>query len=234
MIKPSSAAITDDVRAGVERINRAGGAYHKYHLADGLVIEGDYDLVRCLRHYNLPRRLDGLSVLDVGTSSGFLAVECARRGAQVTAIDLWEVSVEMQVACVAYGVAVRYVQKSVYDLAAEFGQFDLVLCGSMLLHVSSPVEALRGLRSVCRGRAIVSTTCVPESATSERPVCDFVGVRANDGDYWHYWSIGAEALKRMMLASGFSAIERVDHFVLETEPGRVRHSSPHVIVSATV
>ena len=226
--------ITEDIRSRVARINRAGGAYHRFDLGADLAIEGDYDMAKYVHHYGLPPRLDGMSVLDVGTSSGALAMACARRGAQVTAIDLWETSEVLRVACAAFGVTVRYVQKNVFDLDPSFGQFDLVLCGSMLLHVASPLDALRRMRSVCRGRATVSTNCPADSQTSDRPVCDFLGVHASDGDYWHYWTISATALRNMLLAAGFATVGEPSHFVLQTEPGRVNYLSPHVVVSASV
>jgi SAM-dependent methyltransferase len=225
---------TSDLRAQVASLNLAGGAYHRYAFDDGVVIEGDYDLSKYLRHYDLPNDLAGKSVLDVGTSSGFLAVECARRGGEVTAIDIWETPRALQLACSALGVQVRYVQKNVFDLDAAFGQFDLVICGSMLLHVASPVEALRKIRQACKGRTIVSTTCTIDSETNGRPICEFLGVHAKDGDYWHYWSMSGAALAGMLLAAGFSEIERTAHFSLETEPGRVQYVSPHVVVTARV
>lgn len=218
----------------VAELNRAGGAYHKYTLGDGIVIEGDYDMTKYLRYYNLPPRLDGTSVLDVGTASGFLAVECAQRGAQVTAIDLWGTPAPLQIACDLLGVRVRYLQKDVLDFDASLGQFDLVICGSMLLHVASPLEVLRRIRTLCRGRATISTTCPTDSENNVRPVCDFLGVHANDGDYWHYWTISAAALRKMLLAAGFSTIAHEAHFSLQTEPGRVHYVSPHVVVSADI
>jgi 2-polyprenyl-3-methyl-5-hydroxy-6-metoxy-1,4-benzoquinol methylase len=225
---------SDNLRAEVALVNRAGGAYHKYTLGDGMVIEGDYDLTKYLSYYDLPANLAGTTVLDVGTSSGFLAIECARRGAIVTALDVWNVSRSLQLACRAFGVEVRYFKTSILDIDDAFGQFDLVICGSMLLHVASPVDVLRKIRRACRSRAIVSTNCTAESETSERPICEFLGVHVEDGDYWHYWSMSAAALEKMMLAAGFSVIEQRQHFTLQSEPGRTRYVSPHVVVTARV
>lgn len=224
----------DDLRAAVTLLNRAGGAYHRYQLGDGMVIEGDYDLGKYISHYDLPADLAGATVLDVGTSSGFIAVECARRGARVTALDLWNMPRALQLASSAFGVQVRYVKSNILDIDDAFGQFDLVVCGSMLLHVASPVDVLRKIRRACGMRAIVSTACTDDSETSERPICEFLGVHVEIGDYWHYWSISAPALEKMMLAAGFSAIERTAHFTLQTEPGRARHISPHVVVTARI
>ena len=222
----------ESLRAEVALLNRAGGAYHKYTLGNDVVIEGDYDLTKILSHYGLPLNLAGATVLDVGTASGFLAIQCARRGARVTAIDLWDSPKALQLACSAFGVEVRYVKKNVLDIDDAFGRFDLVLCGSMLLHVASPVDVLRKIRLACGMRAIVSTACTADSATSERPICEFLGVHVENGDYWHYWSMSAPALEKMLLAAGFSAIERTTHFTLQSEPGRAHYVSPHVVVTA--
>src|SRR5438270_201044 len=41
---------------------------------------------------------------------------------------------------------------NVYDLSpAELGTFDVVVCGSLLLHLRDPVRALEAIRSVCEG-----------------------------------------------------------------------------------
>jgi 2-polyprenyl-3-methyl-5-hydroxy-6-metoxy-1,4-benzoquinol methylase len=235
MSRDSQAGNADDAtRVRVTRLNRAGGTYHKFELGNGLVIDGDYDMTKYLRHFRLPPRLDGMSVLDVGTAAGYLALECARRGANVTAIDLWESSEALSVACEAFGVTVRYLRKSVFELDDSFGTFDIVLCGSMLLHLASPLDAIRRIRAVCRGTAIVSTTCPSDSADNDRPLCEFLGIHATDGDYWHYWTISAAALRRMLLAAGFSRIEHEAHFILQSEPGRTQYVSPHVVISAVV
>lgn len=74
----------------VEQINRSGGTYHLLPLSDGLMIDGDYDMAKYVRYYCLPQDLKGKTVLDIGTSTGYFALETARRGAKVTAIDIWE------------------------------------------------------------------------------------------------------------------------------------------------
>lgn len=229
-VQPDRAAILEFV----QDVERRGGTYHRIDLGDGVATRGEYDMARYLSHYNLPPRLDGLTVLDVGTSSGYFALECARRGGIVTAIDLWPVGRTLASASRILGLDIRYVQKSIYDLEPALGEFDLVVCGSLLLHVADPLGAIRRLRAVCRGRTVVATMCGADSASNPQALCEFLGHRATDGDYWTYWSINAAALRRMLLAAGFAAIEHEDHFVLRSEPGGKGFVVPHVVMTASV
>ena len=127
----------DEIEAFVRDRNAAGGSYHRTVVADDLVIEGHYDMSRYLHHYGLPEDLSGLKALDVGTADGFFAFEMERRGAEVSAIDVWEGDYYDRL-CECLGSAVCYVTKSVYDLEPGFGSFDLVFCRSLLLHLSDP------------------------------------------------------------------------------------------------
>ncbi|EIE97092.1 class I SAM-dependent methyltransferase [Saccharomonospora glauca] len=224
----------DEARQLVERVNGQGGTYHRLDFGDGLVIEGDYDMSKYLAYYHLPERLDGKTVLDVGTASGFFAIEAERRGAKVTAIDIWDETALPAELARTFKLGLNYVQKDLYDLDASFGQFDLVICGSLLLHLPDPVGALRALRSVTKERLIVSSAATADSATTDQPVCHFTGARASESDYWSYWAFSACALERMLLAADFSRIADVEHFDLKSEPGRMEFSTPHVSMSAYV
>ena len=63
--------------------------YHRIDLGDGIETPGHFRMADYLRHYHLPDRLDGMRVLDVGTSTGYFAYEFARRGAaEVVAVEL--------------------------------------------------------------------------------------------------------------------------------------------------
>ncbi|MFQ5857335.1 MAG: class I SAM-dependent methyltransferase [Anaerolineae bacterium] len=190
-------------------------------------------MTKYLHHYGVPTSLKGKTVLDIGTASGYFALECARRGGQVTAVDIYEDSILTHLAS-TLNVDIRYVTKSIYELDENFGRFDLVICGSLLLHLPDQLGAIRRIHSVCRDRAIIATACTPDSQTNPRPICEFLGLKASDGDYWTYWSVGAVALRNMLLASGFSRVGNEHHFTLRSEPGRTEFATPHVAMTGIV
>jgi SAM-dependent methyltransferase len=220
----------------VRQNNQAGGTYHQLDLGEGLVMEGDYDMTQYLQYYAIPEDLTGKRVLDVGTASGFFALECARRGGDVTAIDIWPADTALFPAILdATGVDVKYVQKNIYDLTPEFGQFDLVICGSLLLHLPDQFGAVQRLKSVCRGRLILSNACTEDSKTNPEPLCKFWGAPGTDAaaDYWHYWSVSGAALKQMLLAAGFAQVSNPVHFTLSAVPERKHFATPHVLLNAS-
>jgi hypothetical protein len=80
------------------------------------------------------------------------------------------------------------------------------------------------------------STSAPEQE-SEQPICEFAGELQEGGAYWAYWNIGSEALRRMLLAAGFDAVENQDHFTLRPVPGHahtwsVFHAVAHGVVSS--
>jgi 2-polyprenyl-3-methyl-5-hydroxy-6-metoxy-1,4-benzoquinol methylase len=226
---------TEKIRQLVQEINKAGGSYHKFDFGNNLVIHGEYDMTKYLPHYEIPLDLSGKTVLDIGTSTGFFAFECARRKAQVTAIDLWD-GIIFNTIREAFGLDIRYVQKSVYELDPTFGQFDLVICGSLLLHLRDIFGAIERIRSVCRGEAIIATAAIDDHKFDAKACCEFIGSKTVDeaGEYWVYWRLNAMALKKMLLAAGFSEASQVSKFILESEPGKEGFATPHIVAKATV
>lgn len=62
--------------------------YHTIDLGNGLVTPGLYDYRTTIGDFCFPERMDGMTVLDVGSATGFFAFEFERRGARVISTEL--------------------------------------------------------------------------------------------------------------------------------------------------
>jgi 2-polyprenyl-3-methyl-5-hydroxy-6-metoxy-1,4-benzoquinol methylase len=212
----------------VQELNDAGGTYHRIDFGDGVVLTGQVCVAKHIDAYGIPERLDGLRVIDVGTATGYLAIECARRGADVTAIDVFDGLPAAELARLD-GHAITFRRADLYDLPADLGTFDLVVCGSLLMHLPDPVGAIRALRSLCSGTLALSTAA---TADEGRAMWELIG--ANAGDHWAYWAASAPGLVKLCEVGGFSRVDHVARFDLEWEPPWDSPPVPHVVVRARV
>lgn len=62
--------------------------YHTIDLGDGLITPGLYDYRATLSAFRFPQNMQGMTVLDVGSATGFFAFEFERRGARVVSVEL--------------------------------------------------------------------------------------------------------------------------------------------------
>jgi SAM-dependent methyltransferase len=62
--------------------------YHSFYFDNGFVQHGDYDIGRDIAGYEFPSDMKGLSVLDVGTGSGWFATYFEQTGAEVVTVDV--------------------------------------------------------------------------------------------------------------------------------------------------
>jgi tRNA (mo5U34)-methyltransferase len=172
----------------------------------------------------------GKRCLDVGTYDGFFAFELERRGAlEVVATDIsdhsqWDWPAAMRergaeylasvagekglgfrVAHDALGSSVVRRELSVYDLSPEaVGEFDVVVCGSLMLHLKNPVAALEAIRSVCRG-LLLSAEQIDPVLTLLSPRRPAMWFRAGHETQWQIPN--AAALRALVESAGFS-VER--------------------------
>jgi tRNA (mo5U34)-methyltransferase len=167
--------------------------------------------------------------LDVGTYDGFFAFELERRGAaEVVATDIadheqWDWPPRIRAGGVEYlrqvagpakgrgfeiarellGSSARLEQVSVYDLSPDrVGEFDVVVCGSLLLHLRDPLGALLAIASVCRGW-LLCTNEVDVRLRRGRPLARLDGL----SDLCQWWLPNAAGHRRMVEAGGFD-VER--------------------------
>lgn len=80
------------------------------------------------------------TVIDIGCGGGILTESMAKKGANVTGIDLSEKALKVaDLHSLESGVQVRYELIAAEDMAArEAGKFDIVTCMEMLEHVPDP------------------------------------------------------------------------------------------------
>jgi len=221
--------------------------YHTVELGEGIVTPGIFDHRSYLPFFGIPQDLKGMAVLDVGAASGFFSFEMERRGGIVTATDLPAMADHDFGPVYRETVPIdkddRYIRQpflfaqkilgskivrreiSVYDMTAEtLGTFDLVFCGSVLLHLTDPVRALWRIREVTGGAAIIATVIDP--TPSPEPAAAFHGNRR--GDVW--WIPNRPGLEAMVQAAGFAGWEWFSEFRLDYRDGRIGH--PHGVVRA--
>lgn len=93
-----------------------------------------------LEWINARAPLAGKTVLDIGCGGGILAESMARKGADVTGIDLSEKALKVaDLHSLESGVQVRYELISAEDMALrEPARYDIVTCMEMLEHVPDP------------------------------------------------------------------------------------------------
>jgi tRNA (mo5U34)-methyltransferase len=183
-------------------------------------------------------------VLDVGTFEGFWAFELERRGARVTAIDVntieeldWPVRLRhgaggrrgegFELAREALGSSVERVGISIYDATAELlgGPFDLVFCGSVLIHLRDPVLALERMAALCNGRLILA-----EEYSRKLRLLPLDAVEFRGESPWSVWWIpNARAWQAMVRCAGFDDVAVHGRFKMRfrDKPGAVAHLVIH-------
>lgn len=227
-----------------ERVRRHGW-YHTLELGPQLVTSGWFDLRPYVPLYGLPERMDGMRALEVGTWDGFWAFEMERRGAEVVALDLddereldWPPRRRpaghpesrrgegFEMAREILGSRVERVVLSIYDAdPGRLGTFDVVLCGSVLIHLRDQLLALERIAEMCRGLFISAEEYDRLAGLVPFPVSRY---RADDGPAVVFWAPSVRTWKRMMWTAGFDEVEERGRFRMRsTEGWSVRHVVLH-------
>jgi SAM-dependent methyltransferase len=218
--------------------------YHTLELAPGQVTEGMFDLRPYVDRYGLPDRMDGMRALDVGTWDGFWAFEMERRGAEVVALDVDDDDgldfpprarperdvpdrgAGFALAHQLFGSNVQRVATSIYDATPQqLGTFDLVFCGSVLIHLRDQLLALERIAGLCRGTFISAEEYDRAAGLVPFPVARY---RADRRLSVVFWQPSARLWGQMIRSAGFDRVERRGTFVLRSPKGwGVRHVVHH-------
>jgi tRNA (mo5U34)-methyltransferase len=201
--------------------------YHTIDVAPGVTTKGWFDLRPVLDAIPLPN-VRGKRCLDIGTFDGFFAFEMERRGAaEVVAIDVedhlqWDWPPDYRSADLARdpgfsgppkGAGFRLLRDlmdskadwrplSIYELDPdEIGTFDVVVCGSLLLHLRDPIRALEAVRRVTDGLFVSSEQIElwPTILGRGRPLFTLNG----SGGDCQWFNFNAAGHRRLLYAAGF-------------------------------
>jgi 2-polyprenyl-6-hydroxyphenyl methylase / 3-demethylubiquinone-9 3-methyltransferase len=114
-----------------------------------------------LEWINARAPLAGKKVIDIGCGGGILSESMARKGADVTGIDLSKKALKVaDLHSLESGVQVRYQLIAAEDMAAqEAGQYDVVTCMEMLEHVPDPAAIVKAAAALVKpgGHVFFST-----------------------------------------------------------------------------
>jgi tRNA (mo5U34)-methyltransferase len=214
--------------------------YHTIDVAPGLATKGWFDLRHEVDALPWPD-VRGKRCLDVGTYDGFYAFELERRGAaEVVAVDvddhrLWDWPPDARGEALAehpwtagppQGVGFRLLTEltgsqadwrplSIYELdPATVGTFDVVVVGSLLLHLRDPLRALEALRSVMapdgRFMSVEQIELWLTVAAPHRPIYTLQG----SGPDCQWFNSNAAGHHQMLFAAGFEVAEKSKPFVV--------------------
>jgi tRNA (mo5U34)-methyltransferase len=249
--RPLVALAEDPEKADLIERARQRGWYHTLELAPGVVTHGMFDMRPYVPLYGLPERMDGMRALDVGTWDGFWAFEMERRGAGVVALDLdderdldWQPRRRptefpapgrgdgFRLAKRIYNSRVERVNCSIYDAEPrELGSFDVVICGSVLIHLRDAVLALERIAALCRGTFISAEEYDRASDLIPFPVARY---RANRISDVVFWQPSRRTWRSMLWTAGFDHVVEHKRFDMRSTAGwKIRHVIHHASASQT-
>ncbi len=236
-MKQAEAADSADAQ---RRIDAHPFWYHTIDVIPGVTTPGWFDLRRVVDVMPWPD-VRGKRCLDIGTFDGFFAFEMERRGAaEVLAIDVedhtqWDwppdareaADGERQVAFTGppKGAGFRLIADlinsnvewrplSMYDVNADdIGSFDLVVCGTLLLHLRDPVRALEAVRRVCRGHLLSSEQIELWLSLIARgqPLFRLSGT----GQTCRWWLPNGAGHRQLLFSAGFEVEETSRPYMVE-------------------
>ena len=205
----------------IKKIYDAGHGYHTLRFPNGLVIDGRWDMAKYLHHYKIPEDLSGKTVLDIGPANGYFSFEFAKRGADVTAIDMYDDCWSEDLNKLM-NTDVKFVKKNITTIDESFGKFDIVFCSNMLQHHTDLPGNMKRIRKLTKGMAIICMGVMIDSPNRDIPLARYVGEPGGGGksDYLgFYWKPNMKCFETIAIDAGFKKVEPVSTFEIKHKNG---------------
>lgn len=220
--------------------------FHNLHLPDGTETAPDHPLGDFPAFKwreiapHVPEDLGGWRVLDIGSNAGFYSFELAKRGADVTGLELDPHYIaQAEWAAERFGLSdrVRFRQGSVYDLARMDGAFDLVWFMGVFYHLRYPLLALDLVAEKAERLVVFQTLTAPGDGDAEAPEDLPISARGRlaepgwpqmafiehrlAGDPTNWWAPNAAACEAMIRSAGLRTVARPGHEIWVAEPAHI-------------
>jgi tRNA (mo5U34)-methyltransferase len=217
--------------------------FHNLHLPDGSQTApqhplGDFPNFKWMDIApHIPADLSGWTALDIGCNAGFYAIELARRGAHVVALDKDEHFLRQARWArerYAFGDRIEVRQGQVYDLASTQESFDLVVFMGVFYHLRYPLLGLDVVARRVKRLMIFQTLTLPGDKVVEVPDDLPFSQRAAmqqegwpkmafiekelAGDWTNWWAPNHACIEAMLRSTGMRVTARPGHEMYLCEP----------------
>lgn len=210
--------------------------FHNLHLPDGTQTApqhplGDFPLFKWRSVQSaVPADLSGWRALDIGCNAGFYSFELAKRGAQVTGIDIDEHYLQQaRWAAQQLGLTQRTEFKlgQLYELAHSNERFDLVWFTGVFYHLRYPVLALDIVRALTQRAMMFQTLTMPGDEVAALP--QNIALEERDlmleprwpkmafiehqlaGDDTNWWAPNHACVAALLRTAGFEIVAQPEH-----------------------
>lgn len=213
--------------------------YHTIDLPGHGTIEGDWDLRDGINDYLGGVNFSGKKVLDVGTANGMLCFETERQGGKVTAFDLskdyaWDLVPYAKWKDYEYishehhntidrlnnaywfchrcfNSNAKVVYGDVYNIPEQIGEVDIVVYGSILLHLRDPFLALQNGTRLTREAVVVTEVLRDQTFQSKEPYMKFLPDPETLEPVDTWWDLRPEFIVRVLNVLGFEDTQVTYH-----------------------
>lgn len=217
--------------------------YHTVELpGHGVIDQGlGWDLRGRFSDYLGNIDVKGKTFLDVGAASGYISFEAEKQGAIVTSFDLDTGLRRQPVPKQSVGDLKSFLEQSeamykqiknsywlshaalkskakvfygnIYQFPDDFGPFDIVFLGQVLVHVRDPIGALINAASVCEDHLVITEG----SFDSEQPLAVFLSApESQNFDAW--WHLSTKLYHDILEILGFEVVSITKHVYSDTHP----------------